>query len=253
MKHIDEVYQPNFSKINRDVLDEASRLKKARMICLVLKQELGNLSDKDVLDIGCSSGIITEHLANYCKSAIGIDIDEDAIAFANASREAVSNVQFRTGDAMNIPVESGSVDIVICNHVLEHVPNQQRLFKEIGRVLKINGICYLSVGNKYTIMEPHYHIPFLSWSPRRVADFLVRALGKGECYYERLPSYRALQKLVKDRFHIENYTPKTIKHPTNYGAEDVIRPNSIITKLPTSFLERIMFIASGWIIILRKK
>ena len=46
-------------------------------------------------------------------------------------------------DATNIPYEDNSFDIIICNHVLEHIPHYLRALQEIYRVLKTDGIAIL--------------------------------------------------------------------------------------------------------------
>ncbi len=49
------------------------------------------------------------------------------------------------GDAHKLPVESESVDTVICKAVLEHVSNPEQVLKEIDRVLKPGGLVYIDV------------------------------------------------------------------------------------------------------------
>jgi len=49
------------------------------------------------------------------------------------------------GDAHNIPFEDNSFDSIICNAVLEHVPNPQRVVDEFIRVLKPGGLVYVEV------------------------------------------------------------------------------------------------------------
>ena len=90
-----------------------------------------------------SSGIIDDYLAEHFGQVSGIDIDEPAVAFA---REQFNrpNLQFDQGDAMQIQQRDGSVDVVLCCHVYEHVPDATRLFDEIYRVLKPGGRLFVS-------------------------------------------------------------------------------------------------------------
>jgi len=48
-------------------------------------------------------------------------------------------------DIQNMPMESGRFDIVICNHVMEHVENDASAFAEIYRVLKPGGTAFIQV------------------------------------------------------------------------------------------------------------
>jgi len=52
---------------------------------------------------------------------------------------ALTNVDVRDGDAMNLPVEDATVDVVISNGVLNLVPDKTRAVREIARVLKSGG------------------------------------------------------------------------------------------------------------------
>jgi len=57
----------------------------------------------------------------------------------NAAKLGFSNVEFRMGDIENMPVSSGSADVVVSNCVLNLVPDKVSVFKEIYRVLKPGG------------------------------------------------------------------------------------------------------------------
>jgi len=68
----------------------------------------------------------------------------------------LKNLQYHTGDLESpiadykfdvqyIPFENNSYDIVICNHVLEHVPNDKKAMSEILRILKPGGFAILQV------------------------------------------------------------------------------------------------------------
>lgn len=46
-------------------------------------------------------------------------------------------------DIQDIDVADNSFDIVICYHVLEHIPNDRKAMKELYRVLRPNGVCYI--------------------------------------------------------------------------------------------------------------
>ena len=135
------------------------------------------------LDIGCSSGVIASSLEDHFSRVIGIDIDQEAIQYARV-HHASSRVQFLIGDAMAIPFREKAIDLVICNHIYEHVPDAKQLMEEIYRVLKKGGVCYFAAGNRRMILEGHYHLPFLSWLPKPMAHLYLKWSGKGNFYYE---------------------------------------------------------------------
>ena len=85
----------------------------------------------------------------------------------------------------SLPVSDASFDIVLSNHVIEHVgerPEQMRHLREIKRVLRRHGKAYLAVPNRWMLVEPHYQLAFLSWIPRSWRTPYLRATGRGEVY-----------------------------------------------------------------------
>lgn len=72
---------------------------------------------------------------------IGIDMTPEMIAKAeeNAKKGKYSNVVFRLGEIEKIPVEDGSIDVIISNCVINLSPDKEAVFKEAHRVLKSGG------------------------------------------------------------------------------------------------------------------
>ena len=137
-------YQYEFSAKRPYVYDVAGRERKARTMVAVLGDHLPSpLGDYDLLNVGGSTGIIHNYLAEHFNRVVGVDIDEHAIHHARQSYRK-SNLRFEVADAMNLPFEDNSFDIVVCSHVYEHVPNPYLIFNEIHRVLKSGGLLFLS-------------------------------------------------------------------------------------------------------------
>lgn len=53
--------------------------------------------------------------------------------------------EVRPADLSDLPIQSGSVDLLVCNHVIEHVPDVARALGEIFRVLAVDGVAILQV------------------------------------------------------------------------------------------------------------
>jgi hypothetical protein len=69
--------------------------------------------------------------------------------------------------------------------VIEHVgarPDQLAHLREIARVLKDDGIAYLATPNRWTIVEPHFRLPLLSWVPEKARTPYVRLARRGKRY-----------------------------------------------------------------------
>ena len=132
----DRGYQHNYSEIVPAMCATEERERKARTIAAVLadflKQDVSSLS---VLDLGSSSGIITDSLAAHFAKVVGVDIDVPAVASA-ARTYTRANLSFAVGDAMHVSFPDETFDVVICSHVYEHVPDAAVLMSEVRRMLK---------------------------------------------------------------------------------------------------------------------
>lgn len=97
-----------------------------------------------VLDLGSGAGndvFVARAEVGESGHVIGVDMTPAMIGKANANKDRLgyANVEFRLGDIESLPVESGSIDVVISNCVLNLVPDKSKAFSEIFRVLKPGG------------------------------------------------------------------------------------------------------------------
>jgi SAM-dependent methyltransferase len=97
-----------------------------------------------VLDLGSGAGIDVFVAANYVGPAgkvIGVDMTEEMIQKAreNAKKINATNVEFRFGEIESLPVGGNLIDRVISNCVINLVPDKEKAFSEIHRVLKPGG------------------------------------------------------------------------------------------------------------------
>jgi SAM-dependent methyltransferase len=97
-----------------------------------------------VLDLGSGAGIdilLAAQKVGPTGRVIGVDMTDEMIARAEKSIAAagLENVEVRKGMIEELPVESGSVDLVISNCVINLSPEKEKVFAEIARVLKPGG------------------------------------------------------------------------------------------------------------------
>lgn len=230
----------------------SNRQEKSRKIVAILKIFSKNnnldLSLFSVLELGCATGGMTHFFAKYFKKIIAVDIDTRAIDMARSSNTD-KNVLFQVADALNLPFKDESFDLLICNHVYEHVPLVHKMMTEIHRVLKKGGICYFAGPNKYALIEPHYCLPFLSWLPKNLANYYLKVFHESSFYYETPLSYSKLRRLVS-RFNIKDYTLEVVKHPNRFSTSYFLQ--NIISLIPKFILRIFVYNMPSFFWILRK-
>jgi len=219
-------YQYSYSQLKPSLFDTDKRVLKAETIVRVCQDFLKrqDLSDLHLLDVGSSNGIIDNHLAKHFGRVSGIDIDEPAMAHARATFVR-DNLEFHYGDAMNISVASNSIDVVVCTQIYEHVPDAKTLFREIHRILKPGGFCYFSGNNRLMLMEPHYHLPFLSMLPRALAHRYVKLAGRAEYYHEKHYSWWTLRRMCK-QFTVVDYSAAVVADPRKFAVDYMLPEGS---------------------------
>jgi len=100
---------------------------------------------KDVLDVACGSGIGTSFLREAgARSAYGLDIDPEAIAFAKARYR---NCEFAQSEATSLCLRDNSMDVVVSFETLEHLKDQRMFLSECRRVLRPGGLLICSTPN----------------------------------------------------------------------------------------------------------
>ena len=248
-------YQLAFSEIHPGTMfDEEGRLQKARKTVAVIldamRREGLDPQRAKVLDIGCSTGILTRHYAGFFGSVVGVDIDDGAVEWAQKNR-AAENIEYRVGDSMELPFSAGEFDVVTCTHIYEHVPDAQRMVDEIFRVLQPGGLCYFAAENRLRFWDGHYDLPLLTVLPKTLADLYVRLMGRGAGRYEKHFTLGGLRWLVR-RFEIADYTREVVRDPVRFEASDMVAAGSLKQKTALAILAAAYWAFPTYLWILRK-
>lgn len=192
------------------VLDPESRERKARKIEALLAPRCP-LAGSRVLDVGAGSGVIAARLAK----AVGAHGEAWAVDVVD-QRVEHEGYGFRMVSDTALPFEDERFDIVLSNHILDHVggeAEQRRHLAEIHRVLAQGGCCYLAVANRWVVVEPHFRLPFLSWLPPALRTPYVKLAGRGEAYDCNLPTRGELLGLLRaSSFEYEDLTTDAMRH-----------------------------------------
>lgn len=177
------------------VLNLTSRTTKA----LKIERLLGLASRPQpirLLEIGTGSGGIAHYFATHetirCE-VTAVDVVDN--------RRANGGYDFHVVNGVILPFADASFDVVISNHVVEHVGDaeaQVRHLREIRRTMKADGVGYLAVPNRWMLTEPHYHLMFLSWWPQKWRTPYLR-LMRGAGFYDCEPlEKRRLERMLGD-------------------------------------------------------
>ena len=115
---------------------------------------------QDVLDIGCSQGIVCLILGREGFRCAGLDLEAASLAVAqeqlNKEDDLVQRrVTFRVGDASQLPFEDASFDTVVLGEILEHLTHPARVLAEAKRVLREGGRLIITV--PYGLNAHHDH------------------------------------------------------------------------------------------------
>ena len=94
---------------------------------------------KTVLELATGTGLIAKHIANAAAHIEATDASAEMIA--EARRDAhLANLHFSVQDMFCLPYASRSFDVVIVSNALHIVPQPEKALREIGRVLKDDGV-----------------------------------------------------------------------------------------------------------------
>lgn len=172
---------------------------------LDIKSKLFNNSLKTsaAVDIGCGWGTDLLCLAKHFDTVIGIEISYPDLIIAQKLllQNGLANFVLVCIDPDNLPLADEIADYVNCQAVIEHVPDKTSFLKEIKRIIRNNGYCYLHSPNRYTILkETHTGVWGVGFLPRKYANLYVKK-KVGIEYLNTAPlSYYELERILKRCF-----------------------------------------------------
>lgn len=137
-------FQKEFSAVSRYELAFWKRSYVQKIKEYLLDKDFKN---KTLLDIATGSGYVAVEMAKYGVNVIACDMSDQAIANLKKYKKQYSlkNLKLLVCKAENIPLVDNSVDYVVANAILEHIPDEKQVVLEWKRVLRNNGKMFITV------------------------------------------------------------------------------------------------------------
>jgi ubiquinone/menaquinone biosynthesis C-methylase UbiE len=95
--------------------------------------------DKPVLDVACGTGVVAREAAKRLAEPgqiVGLDVNEGMLTVADRLRP---DIEWRQGDAGDLPFEDGSFERVLCQSALMFFPDPAQALREMARVVTVDG------------------------------------------------------------------------------------------------------------------
>jgi SAM-dependent methyltransferase len=114
-----------------------------------------------VLDVACGTGVVAGEASKRLLGrgrVVGLDLNEAMLAVA---RRILPEIEWRQGDAMALPLDSATFDVVLCQAALMFVPDPGRALREMARVVKPTGTVGIQVWasrDEQTGFKPFYEV-----------------------------------------------------------------------------------------------
>jgi len=105
-----------------------------------------------VLDAGCGTGILFNHIANTAETIVGLDISRKILLQAKEHAKKLSNIHLIWADADNMPLKENIFNYVFGITILQNMPNPGKTLNEIRRVAKEDA-AFVVTGLKKTFIR----------------------------------------------------------------------------------------------------
>jgi len=163
--------------------------------------------DRDVLEVGCGTGLILDRVARFARSARGIDLSGGMLA--KAAQRGLSVAQ---ASATELPIATASVDVAYSFKVLAHIPDIQGAMREMARVVRPGGWVLAEFYNARSIRR------------------LVKAIKPPSAVSEQTNDEHVYTR-YDDARAIASYLPPELEWVTSRGIR-VITPAAAVLKVP---------------------
>lgn len=195
-----------------------------------------------LLDIGTGNGEIAHFLSEKF-SVTSVDVTDH--------RQISDGFTFIKVSGESLPFADKSFDVVVSNHIIEHVASADKHLAEIARIICDDGLVYLATPNRLWPWEVHYRVLLLHYLPAKLFLLLMKRLNR---YHEDidLMSWYTLKKKTQHIFTLTSYSDRICKWPENYYMDCPPAIANSLARIPLWLFRLFTFIHPTLIVILRK-
>jgi 2-polyprenyl-6-hydroxyphenyl methylase/3-demethylubiquinone-9 3-methyltransferase len=179
MRNVETAELDKFSALAHKWWDKNSEFKPLHDINPLRLQYIDQhaaLKDKQVLDVGCGGGILSESMAAKGAHVTGIDLGEKALNVAKLhSLETGIAVDYQYISVEELAeIKPGAYDVITCLEMLEHVPNPASIVQACAKLVKPGGHVFFSTIHRnpkaylYAVIGAEY---LLNMLPRGTHDY----------------------------------------------------------------------------------
>lgn len=184
LPYIKKIYQARF----KFILNEIQRL-------LKIKKNATKL-----IDLGCGDGYWLKQLENKRISHLNLEgIDYNEIRIKRAKKILSPEIKLHIND-LNSYQPTEKFDIVLCTHVIEHIPDDTAFLKSIKKILKTKGILILATPNEGSFLEQRRNKKYKLFDTTDHVHFYTEELIKSRL---RKTGYKII-RIYRDPVYIGN-------------------------------------------------
>jgi 2-polyprenyl-3-methyl-5-hydroxy-6-metoxy-1,4-benzoquinol methylase len=196
------------NRFSSDIID------KRRIRVKEIEQVLQMVAHKktSILDVGSGNGAILDYYTQLGYETVGLEVNEELV---NKASNQFPETHFMFYDGLHFPLEDSSFDTILLNDVLEHISYEdiEQVMAETYRVLKPDGVVYISVMNRWQVVEPHLLVPFMTWLPKFAWNSIAKRLtGREYLNYWPYTRKRLEPLLERHNFSFNDLTRVYVQH-----------------------------------------